>query len=167
MVITKSELHSIIDYNEESGVFTWKRRMSQRVRAGDVATGRKTNSGYIQITISGRTFVAHHLAWLYVFGEWTPELDHINGIRDDNRIANLRKVSHAQNCQNKKRYRNNSSGYRGVTWCRKSNKWRAFVTLNKKMTHLGFFNSIDEAKNISDSARAGMFTHYIGRDKSP
>ena len=143
--LTAEQLRSILHYSPETGIFTWKVRTSNGVKAGDVA-GCSSGGGYLRITVLSRLYQAHRLAWLYVYGEWPKgQIDHINRIRTDNRIANLREVSHKQNLQNAGKYSHNTSGHSGVVWNKRASKWLARIAHNQKQIHLGCFNTIEEA----------------------
>lgn len=108
---------SLINYNVETGIFT---------RVNGSPCGTKTTKGYIHIRLLGRKRLAHRLAWFYVHGEWPEdEIDHINGIKDDNRICNLRKATRGQNEWNKPISKSNKSGLKGIRWVEKRGKWRA------------------------------------------
>lgn len=119
--------------------------------------------GYVQIMIDRKVYSGHRLAWLYVYGEWPRgQIDHVNGIRNDNRIANLRESSQAQNCGNVTRHQDNKSGYKGVFKCR--GKWQAQVCRDGVKRHLGTFETpeaahaayCDAAKQVfGEFARAG------------
>ena len=87
--------------------------------------------------------MAHRLAWLYVYGCWPDEIDHINQIRDDNRIANLRSVDRTTNCQNASRQKS-ESGVTGLVK-RYTGKWEARIQVNKKYIYLGIFSTKSEA----------------------
>lgn len=121
-------------------------RTNGRVKVGDVADFLR-HDGYIQIQISGKKYLAHRLAWLYIMGNFpNDETDHLNGMRHDNRWINLRDVTKSINQQNQRNpHSNNKSGYLGVSWHTKEDKWRVQITLNNKIIHLGYFNDINEA----------------------
>ncbi len=143
--LTAEYLRSVLHYDQETGIFTWKVRTSNSVKVGDAA-GCPNGAGYLQITVQSRLYLAHRLAWLHTHGEWPKEqLDHINRNRSDNRIANLREVTHKQNLQNAGKYSNNTSGYPGVSWNKRISKWRARIKHNYKYIHLGYFTTIEEA----------------------
>jgi hypothetical protein len=113
-------------------------------RAGDVA-GTVNNNGYRLIRVGDGRYRAHRLAWLYTHGAWpTGEIDHINGIRDDNRLANLRDVTVSVNQQNRKRAASNgSTGLLGVSTAKA--RYRAAIALNGRTTYLGSFDTAEEA----------------------
>jgi len=109
--------------------------------------------GYLIATIFKDFYMAHRVCWLLYYGEFPKyQIDHINHIRADNRIVNLRDVSHTDNMKNKKRYKNNKSGFMGVSWDRISNRWVANITINKKQVCLGGSNSKAEAIKMRKEA---------------
>ena len=148
MTLTAEQLKTTLDYDAESGVFTWKIRPSKAVKAGDVAGCVEKRIGYITIGIAGRIYKAHRLAWLYTHGEWPKGLiDHINGNKADNRICNLRDVFADGNSQNvRKPNVRNKSGFMGVIWFQ--NKWRASMSVNGKSKWLGDYSTPEEAHQV-------------------
>ena len=136
MLISADELRRIFDYDPETGHFTWVVKTHPKVTIGKIA-GRRDRKGYIEIKVHNRFYRAHRLAWLYVYGEWPrDQIDHINGVRDDNRISNLREATSAQNCSNKGMSKNNTSGFKGVSWYKPTSKWGARI----RDKHLGYFD---------------------------
>jgi len=117
-----------LDYDPETGVFIWKpqpgdKRWNARY-AGEVA-GSISNHGYRRINIDGKQYMAARLAWLYVYGEWPQnEIDHINRLRDDDRLVNLRDVTHTENNNNKT---NNNGLPEGVQWHTGTTKYQAWI----------------------------------------
>lgn len=145
-MLKHSRLLEVLDYNKTSGQFTWKAatRYSSPKQPGDIA-GTKLRGGYIGISIDGKKYLAHRLAWFYEHGEM-PSLfiDHINGKTDDNRISNLRVVTNQQNAQNKRTaHANNSHGFLGVS--KEGGKWKARIRVDGKEKYLGLFATPDEA----------------------
>ncbi len=106
-------------------------------------TGKSSN-GYIQVCIGMNkktiSLLGHHFAWYYMNKKCVEQIDHINGIKDDNRICNLRSVTKNQNQWN----RLTAKGY---SWNIKEQKWKSRITLNNKEIHLGYFNTEEEARN--------------------
>lgn len=114
--------------------------------AGKEAFISRKPNGYIYARLMGRAIYAHRAAWAISYGEWPKgDIDHINGDRADNRIANLRDVSRQENMRNAKRNRANRSGVVGVTWCRAARKWQAQIGISGKCKYLGIFSSRDDA----------------------
>ena len=143
-MITKDLLHELLDYDQLTGVFRWKKRTSMSIKVGDIA-GKTYKVGYRVIKIKRVLYLAHRLAWLYMKGEWPNEvIDHINGVRDDNRLSNLRSVSRSVNAQNQKKATSaNKSGLLGVS--EKSGKFIARIGINRKQIKIGCYNSPSEA----------------------
>ena len=147
-MLTQERLKELLSYNPETGVFTWL--TSGAGRRKDLVAGSLHNTrGYIVLCINGfGKLQAHRLAWLYVYGK-NPngEIDHINHIRNDNRISNLRSVDKKDNCKNKSMLKTNTSGFTGVSWNKSQCKWEAHISSNNKKIHLGFFIEFNSAKD--------------------
>ena len=143
--LTAENLRSILHYEPATGIFTRRVSVASNARAGDVA-GSQGGGGYLYICICSRLYRAHRLAWLYVYGVWPKDqLDHVNRNTIDNRIANLRDVSHKQNHQNRSKPSNNTSGHPGVRWHKQNSRWQAKIMHNYKDISLGCFATIEEA----------------------
>ena len=141
MTISINELKEILDYDPNTGIFTWKVNIAKNKFAGSIA-GNVNNNGYYVITLYRKTYSAHRLAWFYVYGNWPiKDIDHINGNRIDNRIINLRECNQSENQQNRKINKNNSSGYIGVSYHKKEKKWRSRIKVNNKLINLGSFDT--------------------------
>ena len=113
--LTQRRLKEVVEYNSDTGVFTRLSNASQ-VKAGSVAGGQD-GKGYTRFSVDGKSYLAHRLAWLYVNGAFPiDQIDHLNHDRLDNRIANLRCVTHKENGKNQSLCKNNSSGVTGVNW---------------------------------------------------
>lgn len=144
--LSAERLRSLLTYEPHTGLFRIACYRGVRRRAGDVA-GAPNSAGYICVKVDGRKYQAHRLAWLYVHGVWPMGvIDHINGMRTDNRIANLREATRQQNKHNSDVGANSKSGVRGVFWNAKRRKWQARVCLpNGKRQHLGYFYELEDA----------------------
>ena len=155
--LTQSYLKERLHYDPETGIFTWAVGCKGN-RAGDAAGSLKP-SGYRQIMIDGRLYRAHRLAWLYVYGKWPADLiDHINGLRDDNRIVNLREATAAENQQNRTANANNASGFMGVYWHKRDCKWRSHIKIEGRVKHLGCFDTPETASAAYLDAKAELHT---------
>lgn len=142
MQLTQARLKELFDYDSEKGAF------SRRV-AGKSAVGSVGRSGYRQIMIDGRQYYAHRLAWLFVNGEWPEnQIDHINGLRDDNRISNLRGATASENQQN--------TGRVSVCWNSQAEKWQASIRRGGTRTYLGIFRDRADAVAAYLAAKARM-----------
>lgn len=144
--LTAEALRSHLSYDPDTGIFTRKVSYGKWL-SGSIA-GSLDVMGYIKISVDHYVTRAHRLAWLYVYGVWpTFEIDHINGVRHDNRLANLRDVNRLTNSQNT-RMSKGKSGYLGAHISR-NGKFMARITktVNGKVTqfHIGTFNTPEEA----------------------
>ena len=132
----------------------WKIKR-EKVRVGAEA-GSLNNYGYLRVGIEGRRYLVHRLIWLIENGgvDSSLQIDHINGDRADNRISNLRLVSHRENGQNRKDKRENtkSSRFVGVSFDKHAGKWKSCIKINGKNKHLGLFTSEEEAHQAYQTA---------------
>lgn len=187
-VISPAYLRQLIDYNPETGELTWRPRTPDMFTEGDAGYRRArtpehkcanwnaklagkpaftsfTTQGYRQGTIRqirASPLKAHRVAWAIYHGEWPDGvIDHINGDRADNRIANLRDIPQTLNLRNAKRPRNNTSGYPGISWFTQTSRWHVRVPGHNGTGHVGFFKTLDEAVAARDAAREGL--GYTGR----
>lgn len=141
---TAERISDLFHYDLNTGHFRRKTTIGNAPsqRAGYLA-GSTNSKGYVVIYVDGSGFKAHRLAWLYCNGVWPiNHVDHINGKKNDNRIANLRDATRSQNLQNQKTaHTNNPSGFLGVHWHAASNSWQAQIRVNRKRFHLGVFST--------------------------
>lgn len=151
LAITVERLRELLDYNPVTGVFKWRPTLKMR-RKGLVA-GTQHTKWYWHIRVDKRWYLAHRLAWLYVYGRWpADEIDHINGVRFDNRIANLREATTTQNRQNRKP---KVAGLKGVQ--KYYHRWRARIYVSGKCIWLGSFTTQEAA---SAAYREAAIKHY-------
>lgn len=148
--MTQKELKQYLNYDPDTGVFTWKVTKRKDMKPGSIA-GTISVNGYWVIRINDKLYYAHRLAFLYMEG-YFPEhqVDHINRIKDDNRWCNLREVSRQCNSKNCGPSSKNTSGIVGVIWLKRDNKWCSRIAINKKQIGLGTFES------KADAARARL-----------
>lgn len=165
-MLTHNELIELLDYEQCTGLFRWKFSRWPVTTAGQVAGGQQNNQ-YVIISINKKRYLAHRLAWFYVYGRWpVMHLDHINGDRTDNRIANLRECSRVQNQCNRPTPKNNTSGVKGVYWEGRSKKWRAVVVFNKKKKHVGMFANLFDAEMAVKKARDSLHAEFSNHGAS-
>ena len=141
-----AELREWLRYDAETGEFFWVKCSGKKMSPGKLA-GWSTSSGYMAITLHGRKMQAHRLAWLFAYGKDPGNrlIDHINGNPSDNRIANLRLATSADNARNMRKNDGTTSRYKGVTWYKRKGKWMAQIRVNDKATHLGYFHDEEQA----------------------
>lgn len=161
MKITRERLRELATYDPETGMFI---ALTSRgsIAAGHVI-GVREAKGHLCANLDGRRYKLHHLAWFWVHGEWPAQiLDHENRNPADNRIANLRLSTNAANGANRHINRNNTSGYRGVAWDRKSNCWRAHIRHHGKRIHLGLHQTPEAASAAFRAASALLRPLHVG-----
>ena len=149
-MLDKEYLETVFDIDFESGVLTWKLTDSRKKRnpyAGRKAGTFKADTGYLVVRLDGRLHPAHRLIAIMAGMQVSDgvEIDHINGIRDDNRLCNLRVASRSENARNTRKPLVNTSGIKGVSLHRASGLWRARVKLDGKEIMVGYFKTKDEA----------------------
>lgn len=143
--LTAERLREVLNYDPETGVFTWLIRSANCIQIGDVAGGAVT-SGHLMIRVDGVRYSAHRLAWLYVYGYWpTEQTDHVNGIRNDNRIANLREATRYENSQNRGITKGRGPFSMGTSYRKDLQKWSSHIRVNKKLKSLGHYATQEEA----------------------
>lgn len=148
--LTQSQLKSYLHYDPISGMF-------HKIRCGlplNTPSKTKSDKEYIYISVLGHKHIAHRLAWLYIYGYFPNEIDHEDGNGLNNKIDNLRDVSHAENSKNLKHRKDNTSGVMGVIWFKQTNKWRAQIMVNQKTVYLGYY------KNFNDAIIARKMAEY-------
>ena len=157
-MLTQEIVKEFMNYDPETGILTWKHRDRKWCKDersynswntshyNKICGSIHPNSGYNNIRIFNKTYRTHRIIWLYVYGTWpNDQLDHINGNRQDNRLCNLRECTNSENQQNKKIRKDNSSGFMGVSFSKKSQKFQSHIKVNTKSLHLGLFDDAKEA----------------------
>ena len=139
--LTAARLRELLVYDPTTGIFTRSASVIGPGRKVGRVAGSDNGQGYIKLAVDGRFYRAHRLAFLYMTGSWPlGEVDHINGVRSDNRWGNLRDVSGADNTHNQRLpHKNNTSGFLGVR--RSGRKFRAFIGSNNARIYLGVFDT--------------------------
>lgn len=151
-MLTQERLKELLSYDEETGSFVWLKTNHK----GKVA-GCTEKDGYRVIAVDRRQYFAHRLAWLYVHGRFPVDgIDHINRIRNDNRIANLREATPYENAQNVGMHPRNSTGYKGVVWHKSYGKFMARTTIKGKRVTVGFFDDAKVAHEAICAAKEAM-----------
>lgn len=159
--ISQELLKSKVKYDPETGLFSWIKG-SRAGKAGAIA-GSLTKYGYIRFWIGEKIYMAHRLAWLYVHG-YMPEnaIDHINGIRDDNRMSNLQEVSRA--CNNAKCSRKPKPS--GLPRCitSRGGKFRFQTGFNNEVVTGKTRETLEEAINDREEFWKKRFSHHLEED---
>jgi hypothetical protein len=160
--LTVERLREILDYESTTGTFVWRQRAHRSKYAHNARyigkpAGWLNKKGYVYIKIDAHKYRTARLAWLHFYGSW-PKLhvDHINGDRADNRIANLREVTPQQNSFNLKGHKDSKSGLKGVYWDEARSKWLSSIFVSGKSVHLGRFDTKQEADAAYRQAAAKL-----------
>lgn len=170
--ITPEIIRQLIRFDRPSGKYLWNWRprdmfnnertwASWNIAHADKDAMTATNSyGYSIITIFCTKFMAHRVIWAYHYGEWPiNEIDHINGIKRDNRLENLRDVTTSENQKNRCLAIINTSGSMGVGFHKRQKKWRAYIASEGKQYHLGTFKTQLEALEARRAAEIRFGFH--------
>lgn len=157
-------LRQLVRCDPASGVIFWRKRSPYQFRAAGVYSAERVcnvwnakhankeaftvadNHGYKCASIDGKKYKAHRVIWAIVHGKWPDgDIDHINGVTSDNRLSNLRMVTHRENMKNKKTPPNNTSGAMGVYWFKKYQNWCVKIGVKGKVLHVGYFDEFADA----------------------
>lgn len=144
MSLTQERLRDLLSYDPDTGVFI--RKSARKLGLVGKPAGSRHCCGYRAIVVGAKTYLAHRLAWMYVYGKWPDnEIDHINRDRSDNRICNLRSATRHENSYNVPKLIKNKSGYKGVSKHPLCGKFVAQTTINNKKQYIGLFETAEEA----------------------
>jgi hypothetical protein len=161
MTLDFTDVSERIAYDALLGTFTWKVRASQAVKAGDAAGWICPVHGYRKIRLHGKDWHANKIAILLTSGAWpASDVDHINGDQADDRLANLRVVTHQQNMWNTKVRADSHSGLKGAFLDSRSGKYRSAIKVNGKRLHLGTFDTAEKAHEAYCHAAAQHFGEF-------
>lgn len=158
--ISAEELRATLDYDPETGLFTWSRTRKWRTDLCGSVAGH-FGKRYITIYLKQRSMAAHRLAWLHFYGiHAETDIDHIDRDRHNNRIANLRLANRSQNCCNVDLRRSNRSGIKGVSFKADCGKWIAQIQFAKKAQFLGYFTTKEDAAAAYNAAAARVHGEF-------
>lgn len=170
--LTAELVRELLDYDPETGVLRWKQRpregfpsvgawVSWNKRCANAQAGCLDCIGYVKMRLLGRTQRAHRVIWLWMTGEWPDlDIDHRDCDPSNNRWSNLRLATRTQNHANRSMQRNNSSGYKGVSFHKESSRWRAVITVQRRHIELGKFDDIEDARAAYLKAAADFFGEF-------
>lgn len=153
----KEDLIYLFKYKE--GKLFRKVALCNKVKVGDRA-GWIDGSGYRLVRVRGKIYGEHRVIFMMHHGYLPSKVDHINGNKEDNRIENLRGCTNSQNCQNSGLRTNNTSGYKGVTWHKRLNKFQGAVMYQGKSYHAGSFDTAEEADRQTRKLRESLHGEF-------
>jgi hypothetical protein len=143
-------LRQCFEVDFEAGKLRWRTGRLIGKPAGSI----HARSGYRRIKLNKRNLRAHRVVWTLAHGRWPDdEVDHRNGVKDDNRLENLREATHGQNEQNKPAQRNNTSGVPGVVWDKGVGKWKTQIKIAGRHINLGRYDDYDDACQVRTAAK--------------
>jgi len=160
-------LKECFDYDSDTGLVKWKSRPLNHFEskrafkrwntryAHTFAFNRKNKYGYCVGTLLGRVWTAHRIIYKLVFGSDPEHIDHVNGLRSDNRLCNIESVSHKINMKNKKKQINNGSGVSGVRWEEHARQWKVMIGNQ----YVGYYRSLEEAKTVRQQKEIELGFH--------
>ena len=160
------ELRENIDYNPDTGIFTWIKKPSIATKVGQEA-GSVNKDGYICISFRNNLYYAHRLAYYMYYGIDPLEklVDHIDGDKSNNKINNLRLATKSQNGANRVNLpSNNTSGAIGVCWDKKPKMWKALIMINGEQKHLGYFINKEDAIQARNEAEVKYYGEFRKQD---
>lgn len=163
-------LDDVFECNFQTGELLWRDRPREhfattkgwkafQVRCAGKRTGHPNSDGYLKVRVGRKDYAVHRVIWFLANGTWPVEIDHINGDKSDNRIANLRDVSHSQNMANKRRYSTNKSGQAGVSWEAQKRLWVARISVNGRVVTLGRSKDVAVAIDFRKAAEEQFGYH--------
>lgn len=176
--LSYEDAEALFTYDPHSGALHWKPRArelfpTEKVfkRWNTMYAGRKAGwldrkHGYICVCVWAKTFRAHRVCWTLSNGKTpTYEIDHINGVRYDNRVRNLRDIPLSENSRNRQRYVSNTSGVTGVMWANNVGKWKAQIGSGRNRRNLGYYDDFEDAVSARKAANIQFGFHQNhGRD---
>jgi hypothetical protein len=145
--IDQEYVKNIFDYKEDeiSGYLIWKISKANRIKIGDIVGTFDKRTGYYQVQIDNKDYRLHRIIFLWHNGFLPKYVDHIDKNKLNNKISNLREITSQNNNRNRSQRKNTSSGIKGISWYKRDSKWRAYITINNKLYHLGSYDNIDDA----------------------
>jgi hypothetical protein len=158
IMLTQEILKEYLHYNPDTGIFTWVKSPHKNTHMLGKTAGTLGKKGYVSIGILRNIYKAHKLVWLYMYGYFPQDqIDHINHIRYDNRLSNLREANNTLNQKNTSKRKDNITGVTGVHW--QDNRWRVQIGIKGKNKHLGMFLNLEEAIAVRKQAEIDYGFH--------
>lgn len=135
--MTLDKVRAVLHYDSVTGKFRWLVARGRK-KAGSVAGTKNRKTGYVYVSVFGKIYLAHRLAWFWMLGQWPEnQIDHVNRVRSDNRWDNLREASCAENSRNAPA----RGKVKGVTWHKGARRWMAQIRVNNRCMYLGMFST--------------------------
>jgi type II secretory ATPase GspE/PulE/Tfp pilus assembly ATPase PilB-like protein len=158
--LTQQDLLELFEYKNGD---LYNKKPRSKVKVGEIA-GSILADGYRQVKIGNRSYKVHRVIFMMQYGYLSPQIDHINGNKSDNRIENLRPATNATNQYNRKSQRNNTTGHKNIHFCNRSKRYVVSFRINGKLSSYGYFADIGEAKNVAMQKRIELHKEYANHD---
>jgi len=158
-MITQDQVKKLFCYDSNTGILTNRIHRSTRSRAGH-SIGNSDSGGYLTTKIDSVQYKVHRVIFIYVYGYLPRYVDHIDGDRLNNKTNNLRQATFSQNQQNTKIMKNNTTGCKGVSWCKKRRMYASRLYFKGKNKHLGYFYDLDVAAQVLRIKRVELHGEY-------
>lgn len=158
--MTQEELKLLLNYDKNTGEFTWKKLNKTSNRKLGQRAGSLHNKGYRHIRLHNKLYLEHRLAWLYTYGYFPKVIDHIDGNKLNNKLSNLRECTQAQNMWNTSIIKNTLSKVKGVSYVKLLKKWIVRVQINKNRKTIGYFDDLELAELVAIEARIKYHGEY-------
>ena len=159
--MTQDEALALWDYRD--GHLYWRENRGTKMKAGDKAGSVSCNRPglqYWKVEVCGKAYLAHRIIFLMHRGYLPEQIDHIDGNGLNNDVENLRAATNAQNGRNRGAPKHNTSGFKGVSWHKKSNKWQAFIKFGGKQRHLGYLDTPEAAHEAYKAAATKLHKEF-------
>lgn len=165
-MLTNQKASELLAYDPLTGQLTWKVSPCPRIKAGDLAgAGKPNGEGYLRVGVEQKSYLQHRVIWLLVTGNWPQgDIDHADGDRANNRWANLRQASRAENLANAKRKSPRTGSSRGASYDKHRQLWRACVTQNRRQHFGGYFQTEAEAAEAAAALRTSLHGAFARHD---
>lgn len=156
---SRDRILELVSYDQNTGIFIRKIKTNRNHVIGE-QVGTLSSAGYLVIQIDKEKYYAHRIAYFLLTGEQPIVVDHVNGIRTDNRAVNLRSATRCQNVYNMKKTARNRSGHKNIHWNNRSHKWDVHMHANKKSHWIGCYSSLEDAIEASNLMRIKLHGEF-------
>ncbi len=167
-LLSYERLLEVLSYDTDTGIFINKITRSNNALEGNIAGNTNTiDNKYLEIYLDGKHYAAHRLAWFFAYKIWPlNDIDHIDGNKSNNKIANLREATRSENLYNRGNRKDNTSGYKGVCFDKRSGKYRAYININGKQKSLGYHYTAEKASEAYKLAAKELHKEFYNESIS-